>query len=367
MFLLVRCAHGPLDDPREALRETEMEFAAETDTDVAGVEALLMSALAYFDGAGEAANVTFGELRITGSDYRLALEYLLGELKRDPLRFRDVISEGFTAYEAYGGKSWGEVEVAGITLPKVRAARAREALFSRPLYSPPRDLVRIRFPEYSRKFPTLAALPDANGDGSEITYGRFKASPDRREAPSVIEPYASRKEIESQRLLSGKGLELAWLRPEDEAIVTDLGLAELDFGNESPVFVSEVATNGRKRTAKEEFFAFFRVSRELPHSRLGAPYVNGRVLAADYRYYPKGALALLMPLAEDSSQDPLRFVGTLEATRDPLGTAKTTLFLGTQGSRASLVHPARLVFLAPKQSLLDRLRRDFAGKAASQQ
>ena len=197
---------------------------------------------------------------------------------------------------------------------------APDETFRYPLYRPPDDLIRIDLSLFSEKFK-----------GENIVA--------RIEGKKVL-PYYSRYQIEAERVLEGKGLEIAWLKdPLDVAFLHIQGSGRLRLPDGKDLLVHYQASNGRPYRsigrymiekgflAREEMsmqairkyltenpevldevlnynpsYVFFRQVENGPLGSLGVLLTPGRSVALDSKIFPKGALGFIScqkPLVND--------------------------------------------------------------------
>jgi len=194
-------------------------------------------------------------------------------------------------------------------------------------------------------------------------------------------PYYSRREIDTEGALQGKGLEIVWLKDPWERFVLHIqGSGQVRLPDGNTLRVGYAASNGRpyrsigrylidqgflnekdismERVRKfmqnnpgsaEEIFSyneryiFFRIilDSEGPQGALGVPLTPGRSIAADLTIFPPGALAYLMsrqPELDESGNvvgwKPLRrFVLNQDTGGAIKGPGRVDLFFGS-GERA---------------------------------
>ena len=197
---------------------------------------------------------------------------------------------------------------------------APDETFRYPLYRPPDDLMRIDLSLFSEKFK-----------GENIVA--------RIEGKKIL-PYYSRYQIEAERVLEGKDLEIAWLKdPLDVAFLHIQGSGRLRLPGGRDLLVHYQASNGRPYRsigrymiekgflAREEMsmqairkyltenpevldevlnynpsYVFFRQVGNGPLGSLGVLLTPGRSVALDSRIFPKGALGFIScqkPLVND--------------------------------------------------------------------
>jgi len=269
------------------------------------------------------------------------------------------VAEHF-AFERSTGRAGGALFTAYYE-PVLSGRRRREGTFVYPLYARPDDLIEIR-------------LGDFDKDWAGVTiYGRVSAG--------KLAPYHSRRAIDAEHALDGRGLEIAWL---DDPVaryflqVQGSGIVELEDGNR--MRVGFAGSNGRPYTSigrpllddgslapgqatataiqqylrahperrdeimlRNERYVFFREVADGPIGRLGVKLTDGRSAAIDASLYPLGGLAYVeteAPELDESGtmigQRPLRRLVLAQDTGAAItGPGRVDLFLGT-GTRAGL-------------------------------
>lgn len=227
-----------------------------------------------------------------------------GELNR-------VLREKFLVYKAAGRVGDPRVLFTGYFEPTYEASTQPGGPFQFPLYKRPDDLIEIDLSPFKQELKGKSII--ARIAGKKVT------------------PYFSRKEIESDRVLAGRNLEMAWLRdPLDVAFLHIQGSGRLRLPDRSIMRVGYETKNGlpynsigrymtekgfltreevsmqsirRYLTAHPEVreevlnynpsYVFFRPTRGGPFGSINVPLTPGRSLALDTRLFPKGALCFM--------------------------------------------------------------------------
>ena len=230
--------------------------------------------------------------------------------KPKPERLEESIRENFFIYRATGKNGNEKVLFTGYFEPIYQASLTPDKTFKYPLYRRPQDLI-------------TADLSLFRGDlkGRKIA-GRIERK--------RFVPYYSREEIASGAL-SGKDLELAWLKsPVDAAFLHIQGSGRLQLKGGGELHVGYSASNGhtyrsigrylldRGLLTREEMsmqairqylsehpkavqeilnynpsYIFFRPLKTGPIGNIGVPLTPGRSIALDSQRFPKGALGFI--------------------------------------------------------------------------
>jgi membrane-bound lytic murein transglycosylase A len=262
-----------------------------------------------------------------------ANDFTLQQVRESQETFLDLLSKGleadklkreirkkFRAYQATGRAGGRKVLFTGYYEPIYEGSLVPNETFRYPLYRPPDDLTRIDLSLFSEKFK-----------GENIVA--------RIEGKKVL-PYYSRNQIEAERVLAGKNLEIAWLKdPLDVAFLHIQGSGRLRLLDGKEVLVNYQASNGRpyrsigRYMIEREFlgreemsmqairkyltdhpevldevlnynpsYVFFRRVEKGPLGSLNVLLTPGRSVALDPKVFPRGALGFIScqkPLLND--------------------------------------------------------------------
>lgn len=356
----------------------EEEAALIDDLDLNSLEKAIDQSLLFFRTRGERREYCFRDRCHQGREFIVALEKLKALLAEKR------------------GKSWEKIEkavaeifdflpasesliVTGYFEPVLTGSLTKDEKFRYPIYRPPEDMVTIKLGKFNRKY------------GNETLVGRL--------VKNEVVPYYSRKEIDSQGALSGRGLEIAWVDDPIEIFFLHLqGSGKIKLTDGSVISVSYAQRNGRPyrsivnymlekgylkpsetshRSVKSflkgnphlreeilsynENYIFFRVVEEGPVGALGLTLVGGRSVALDPEVYPPGAPFILKSRRPAGFEDD-RPVGWENFTRLVFnhdgGTAikgphRLDLFCGTGPQKeleaGSLREPGKLLLLLPRK------------------
>ena len=211
-------------------------------------------------------------------------------------------------------------------------------------------------------------------------------------------PYYTRREIDEMGTLSGRGLEVAWVRdPVDVFFLHIQGSGVIRLPDGRQLSVGYAAQNGRPyrsigrflidtgKIAKEEMsmqrlrrylaenpterseifaynesYVFFRVVQDGPLGSLEVPVTGGRTIATDSRLFPKGALVFIqtqIPMVDSSGQlagwRPItRFVLNQDTGGAIRGYQRADIYFGTGDGAGDLAgymnRPGRMFFVILK-------------------
>jgi membrane-bound lytic murein transglycosylase A len=231
--------------------------------------------------------------------------------KQNADRFNKEIRKRFRIYRAVGRPSNKKVLFTGYYEPVCDARLQPDDTYKYPIYRTPNDLIKVDWSHSNKTHPRKSVV-------ARIHNNR-------------ILPYYTRYEIEIEKVLEGKELEIAWLRdPVDVYLLHIQGAGRLKLPDERKILVNYHTSNGRpyrsfgrylldegflKRselsiqrvrqylTSNPEVFkkvleyndsyTFFRQVQEGPLGNIEVPLTTGRSLALDAELFPKGALAFM--------------------------------------------------------------------------
>jgi peptidoglycan lytic transglycosylase A len=233
------------------------------------------------------------------------------ERKPDPELLNSEIRKQFRVYQATGRVGNRKVLFTGYFEPVFEASLVPDETYKYPVFRRPDDLINIDLSPFKSDLKGRSIVARIQGK-------------------SVI-PYYSRDQIENEKVLQGRNLEIAWLRdPLDVAFLHIQGSGRLKLRDGGNLRVGFHAKNGRPYRSigrymldkglmsREEMsmqgirrclgahpevvdevlshnpsYVFFRVLEGGPVGCIGVPVTQGRTLALDYRVFPKGALAFI--------------------------------------------------------------------------
>ncbi len=309
--------------PEEALRKVRFFFHMfRDDMDRESLSLAVRRSLEYLDRLNPGTIFHYGSDDFTLRQVRESQEAFLDLLSKglDADQLSKEIRKKFRVYRAAGRAGDGRVLFTGYYEPIYEGNLARDETFRYPLYRQPDDLTRIDLSLFSEKFK-----------GENIVA--------RIEGKKVL-PYYSRDQIETQRALEGKALEIAWLKdPLDVAFLHIQGSGKLKLPGGKDLLVQYQASNGRPYRSIGRYmiekgflprekmsmqairkyltenpevldevlnynpsYVFFRQVENGPLGSLGVLLTPGRSVALDSKIFPKGALGFIScqkPLVND--------------------------------------------------------------------
>jgi len=309
--------------PEEALRQVRfLSHPFRDDLDSESLTLAVRRNLEYLDRLNPETVFHYGPHDFTIQQVRESQEVFLDLLSKglDAGQLSREIRKKFRVYRTTGRAGDTRVLFTGYYEPMYEGSLAPDETFGYPLYRPPDDLMRIDLSLFSEKFK-----------GENIVA--------RIEGKKIL-PYYSRYQIEAERVLEGKDLEIAWLKdPLDVAFLHIQGSGRLRLPGGRGLLVHYQASNGRPYRsigrymiekgflAREEMsmqairkyltenpevldevlnynpsYVFFRQVENGPLGSLGVLLTPGRSVALDSKIFPKGALGFIScqkPLVND--------------------------------------------------------------------
>jgi membrane-bound lytic murein transglycosylase A len=399
LLLFVGCARAPIKEAHLAMRPIPAPQALSDDLDFrVFAKALRKNAKYLTETEGLPEALQFGPDRYSKLDYAQGLIDFaqLVETEKDRSVLWQKIKERYQFYEVYGRDDWGEVLITSYFTPVLRASQKHSDKYSEALYALPDDMVMIDFKAFADRFPDLASLKYKLPQG--LAQARINKE-DPSQAIPLIQPYYTREEISSDKVLTGRKLEIAYLDPVDAFFLHIQGSGYLEFEKGRMTSVGYAGQNGHKYYAigrelldvipleemsmqaieehlraldkqeaqkimnKNPSYVFFKEYPEGPTTQLGTAVVDGRTIATDNRLFSKGALGYMIfeqPVFEngkDSSpktwEKTSRFILDQDTGGAIRGPGRVDLYTGkgplAKQKAGVMRNTGRLLYLAPKK------------------
>jgi membrane-bound lytic murein transglycosylase A len=306
--------------PEEALKQVRFSFPKfSDDMDRESLVQGVRRNIEYLDRLPPETVFHYGPQTFSCRQVRESQDAFLDLLSRglDAEQLSREIRNSFRIYRATGREGSGRVLFTGYYEPIYEGRRTRDEVFRYPLYRLPSDLVRIDLSPFGEKFKGESLV--ARIDGKKV------------------QPYFSRSQIEEEKVLDGRGLEIAWLKdPLDVFFLHIQGSGRVRLSEGKDLLVHYQASNGRPYRSigrymiekgflpREEMsmqamrryltehpevrdevlnqnpsYIFFQQVETGPWGSLGVLLTPGRSVALDPKLFPKGAIGFI------SSQKPL--------------------------------------------------------------
>jgi len=362
--------------PERALTQTDagqLQFV--DDLDPASLVVAIDRSLAYYDGVGRVHIFNVAGRQVPAAQMKLTLTTFrdIVSSAADADQKKKRIAEEFVLLQAAGQTGAGDVLFTGYYVPLLEGALEPSEKYKYPIYKVPPDLV--------------AEKVSVNGTKvSRIVNGRNV-------------PYYTRKEIDADGALKGRGLELVWvsdavdlfslhiqgsgrIRLEDGRLLTVSSsqnngwpyrsmpaslLNEIRRDQGNAAYAGMKAWLKSKSDAERnqvlsyyERYIFFRFVDKEPIGGLGQPVTPDRTIATDPDYFPPGALAFIRlrkPVLDEnynvvSRVEFSRFVLNQDKGSAIKGSGRVDLFCGfgpqAQAAAGTLKEKGELYFLLLK-------------------
>lgn len=406
LFICISCARAEIKNPEDAMRLAKTPQILSDDLSLDDLALALQKNIERLRQTKDA-SLSFGPKVVSKDYYLKSLEYLSDQIYSGISRsdFINIIKDGFDFYEVYGKDDWGEVFITSYFHPVISGSKERTPKHSQALYAVPEDLLTVHLNKFVEEFDEFLPVKDKilnNKSRLKIFRGRL-SSPYIKGGSSNIVPYYSREDIDSKQKLSNRNLELAWVDAIDAFFLHVQGSGTVRFEDGEELTLGYVSQNGhpyvaignflppeipkekismqvlerhlrqltytemRKILYKNPSYIFFRKLDSRAITTFGTEVVDGRTIATDRRFFPKGTLAYLefpSPVFTDSSSiEPSKWVETSRFVLDQdtggaiLGPHRVDLYWG--GGKEAARHagvmknPGKLYYLVPKKQLLE--------------
>jgi membrane-bound lytic murein transglycosylase A len=304
----------PAQRPDEAL--SRVRFFYPTFRDDMHIDSLVLALernLEYLHRLDPEKVFYYGPDKFTCQQVLESQETLLKLIKEnpDPDKLNKEVRKQFRIYRATGRVGNSKVLFTGYFEPIFDGSLTPDETFKYPIYRQPDDLLKIDLSLFSNKLKGQSIVARIEGN-------------------KVI-PYYSRRNIEMEKALHGRNLEIAWLKdPVDVAFLQIQGSGRLSLPDGNTVSVGYKASNGHPYRSIGRYmldmgfmkraqmsmqgiraylaehpdiinevldhnpsYVFFHVLDNGPLGSINVPVTPGRSLALDAGLFPKGALAFM--------------------------------------------------------------------------
>ena len=362
---LVACAKPPVTRPEMALEPLSWWRSVTPRDDLAfkDVAAAARQSMEYYQKLPQETSFTIGPVKVTALDMTVTLQNFLLIVENASLSAEQKtmqIKKEFDFYQSVGSNGRGKVLFTGYYEPMLSCRVNADDVYKYPLYKKPDDIIEIDLTLFGNDFP------------------RNKLS--ARISGRKVLPYFSREEIDQNKALSGRNLEMLWCRDLVDIYFLQIqGSGKADLGGGDVVSILYDGQNGRQykslgrflidrgaiakenmsmpaireylRTHPDEVvpllnqnpsYVFFRMDMGPSFGNINVPLTPGRSIATDSKLLPKGALALIetqKPVIENGAIREwvpfTRFVVNQDTGGAIKGPGRVDLFWG-QGAEAEL-------------------------------
>lgn len=392
LFIIAGCAakiekavEKPLEKPRPPLVLIPPENAPSLNDDLEweSLDAAIRKSIRYYEAVAENITYGLGNDRFTARDMKeslLILKEIINSNDSDNVK-QEKLKDAFDLYKATGSDNKGSVLFTGYFEPVMDGSLEKTEIFRYPIYRTPADTVVVNLGKFRKKY------------NHEKIVGRVKNG--------ELVPYFPRADIEGAGSLTGKNLEIVWVKDAIDLFFMHIqGSGKIMLSDGRFIQVSYAQTNGRpyrsvakymlergklsksemthenvKKYLREhpdelsnilnynESYVFFRIVDEGPVGALGLSLTAGRSIATDLDLFPKGAIAFIrlkMPVFDEKGnimawKDFSRFVLNQDTGGVIKGPGRVDLFCGTGSDTeklaGSLKEKGELYFLVRKKGL----------------
>jgi membrane-bound lytic murein transglycosylase A len=381
LFGCCRSLRKEVQQPEEALREVRF-FSPKfrDDMDAGSLMLAIRRNLEFLGRLAPGSVFRYGSHEFTCKQVRESQEAFLDLISRglDEDQLSREVRKTFRVYRARGRFESGRVFFTGYFEPVYEGKLSPDETFRYPLYRSPDDLIRVDLSLFRERFK------------GETIIARIE---DKR-----ILPYYSRSQIEAEKVLEGKGLEIAWLKdPLDVVFLHIQGSGRLRLPDGREFSVHYQASNGqpyrsigrymveRGFLGREEMsmqaikryltenpevrdevlhhnpsYVFFQKVDKGPLGSLGVLLTPGRSIALDPAVFPKGSLGFIScrkPVVNDQGEIIMwtqfsRFVLNQDSGGAIKGAGRADIFWGSgpyaEAAAGHLQHDGDLYILIKK-------------------
>lgn len=419
LFLLIcsilfvqSCARAPLTDPLKAFYPSGPPDMRDTYPIETLRDAVEKTLAAFKTSATIPQEFHFGERVIKRHEYQSALEALIPELQNYE-RFHEFVLRNFEFYEVYGDEEYGQIFSTGYYDVSMPGSRKPIGKLTEPLYKFPPDIVSVDLKSFAERMPDVKPLQDLLLEAKTAKPAWRGRLIQEGNSTKVI-PYYQRSEIQRERPLKGKKLELAYVDPIDAFFVEIQGSGVVEFPDGKKMRVGYDGQNGSpyvpigrhlwhvipkeqmsmqrirqhlealSRDQQQELFdknpsyVFFKELKGESLTYSGAEVTAHRTIASDSFLFPKGLLGFMemeMPVFADAvSMEPAswelkpRWVIDQDTGGAIKGGGRTDIYMG-QGPDAAraagvMKRKGKLWYAAPKAEFVESLnaRTGIAGR-----
>jgi membrane-bound lytic murein transglycosylase A len=274
----------------------------------------IQQSLVFLERVSPERSFQYGPVTVGVHEVRSTLRRLLEILgeAQEPMALAQKLRQDFIWFQVSGTASYPmQVLLTGYYLPRLEGRARPGGDFLYPVYSLPPDLMEVDLGLFRE------------GLRGQRIVGRLQGQ--------RLVPYFTRAQIDTEGALSGKGLEILWLRhPVDRFFLQVQGSGEVLLDGGKSVFLNYAGANGHPyrsigkilvergsipadrvsmQTIREYLeshpgemdelllsnpsYVFFRVVPEGPLGNLEVPLTPGRSIATDSRLFPPAGLGVL--------------------------------------------------------------------------
>jgi membrane-bound lytic murein transglycosylase A len=367
--------------PEEALRKIRFFYPTfKDDLDFSSLTQAIQKNIEYLNRLAPDKPFYYGPHKYTAAQVKESQEAFLNLIGENPSskELYRKLRKQFIVYRATGRAGDKDVLFTGYFEPIYKGNIAPDEEYAYPLYRKPDDLIKIDLSLFRDEFKGKSIIAKIEGK-------------------SVL-PYYSRAQIETEKALEGRNLEVAWLKdPLDVTFLHIQGSGRLNLPDGTTISVGYAAANGRPYQSigrymldeglmtREEMsmqairrylsahpeileevlnhnpsYVFFDIREEGPLGNISVILTPGRSIALDSRLFPKGALGFISckkPLFDSEGKitdwiDFSRFVVVQDTGGAIKGAGRADLFWGSsdyaEKAAGNMKHEGDLYILIKK-------------------
>lgn len=367
--------------PRQALVKVRYFYPDfQDDMDFDSLRKAITRSLEYLDRLDPEFIFNYGPDEIPCKKVREGYERFIEVISKNPDHhdLSKQVRKYFSLYRVNGADGGNKALFTGYFEPTFDGSLSPDRTYRHPIYRKPDDMLGIDLSLFGSKYKDQSIT--ARIDGGKVV------------------PYYSRREIETDKTLEGKGLEIAWLKdPLDVAFLQIQGSGRIRLRDGKIISVGYHASNGRSYKSIGRYmierglltmeevsmhtiraylsthpeildevlnynpsYVFFRRMENGPYGNLGVILTAGRSLALDSALFPKGALCFIScvkPVTDNKGKiekwtDFSRFVLNQDTGGAIKGAGRADIYWGNDDyaelAAGNLKHEGELFVLAPK-------------------
>ncbi|MFC1884029.1 murein transglycosylase A [Thermodesulfobacteriota bacterium] len=309
--------------PEHALKQVHFFYPPfKDDSNFDSLRLAIERNLIYLERLDPSYAFKYGKDEFSVTEVMDSQRFFLSLIKKnsDPLQLEKDIKKHFRVYRATGRAGDSNVLFTGYFEPVFEGRLVQDDVYKYPIYAKPDDLLSINLSLFSNKYKGQRIF--ARIEGKEVF------------------PYFSRYQIEMEKALKGRNLEIAWLKdPVDIAFLHIQGSGRIKLPDGTSICVGYAAKNGRpyhsigkylidkgyisweqmsmqaiRKTLgdnpeiveevlnQNQSYIFFRILDDLPIGSINIPVTPGRTIALDRNLFPRGGLGFIVcqkPIIDD--------------------------------------------------------------------
>jgi membrane-bound lytic murein transglycosylase A len=397
LLLFAGCSSVPTQTPvkspqteQSVLQPVPWSEAGEVinaDTSLEKWAVALNESAGYFAKKKPTTKIHFGKHTVSALQMTRSIRELASVAKTsDSLSLQTYLEKNFLLFRSVGNDQKGNVLVTAYYEPLLKGSLTRSDRYRYPLYNKPHDLLKISLTPWLAK-------------NKKKIVARF--------ADNKLTPYYDRAEIDLEKNLANRSLELVWvdnlvdlfflqIQGSGRVALAEGGVLRVGYheANGHPyhsigrILIKEGAISREKMSLPairqwlrenpsqqdrllnaNPSYVFFRELNGGPYGNISVALTSGRSIATDYRIFPRGAAGMLITtlprFSENDKQNAVdwqqsaRFIVNQDTGGAIRGAGRVDLFLGfgaeaEQTAGIMKQGGSKLYFIAPRQLNQDK-------------